>query len=67
MSYSEKRSLKTTFQELCNEPTHIQENQVCVLESFVIIVHYSKKSSIENINLERISGFTKTPNSNLKL
>ena len=67
ISYSEKKSLKTTFQELCNELTHTKENRTCALERFVIFVYYPKKNSTENINLERMNAFTATPNCNLRL
>ena len=67
MSYSDKKSLTTTFQELCNEPTHIKENQICALERFVIFVYYPKKNSTENINLERMNAFTATPYCNLRV
>ena len=67
MLYSVKKSLTAIFQELCNELIHIQENQVCVIERFVIFVHYPERNTAENINLERINAFTETPNCNLKL
>ena len=43
MLYSEKKSLTATFQELCNEPTHIKENQICALERFFMCVYYPEK------------------------
>ena len=62
-----KKSLTTTLQELCNEPTHIIENQICVLERFVIFVYFPKTNYTENINLERMNTFTATRNCNPRL
>ena len=59
--------MSTIFQELYNRTTHIKENQIYVLERFFIFACYPKKCSTENINLEKMNAYNKTPNCNLLL
>ena len=67
MKYSQKEDITNVFKELYNEPLSVTENQLDILEKFILFVYYPKQSKTERINIERMSAFNTNPNSNLRL
>ena len=67
MKYKQKDDVTKTFKELCNEPLSISENQLDVLEKFILFVYFPKQTSYECINIERMNAFIASPHSNLRL
>ena len=66
MKYNEKGDITNLFKELCNEPLHITDNHLNILENFVLSLHYPKRSSFKSIRHERTDVFNATPNLNLR-
>ena len=64
---SQKEDVTDVFKELCNEPLSVTENQLDILEKFILFVYYPKQSKTECINIERMNAFNANPNSNLRL
>ena len=66
MKYNEKDDITNLFKELCNEPLHITDNHLNILENFVLSLPYPKRSSFKSIRHERTDVFNATPNLNLR-
>ena len=66
MKYNEKDDITNLFKELCNEPLHIADNHLNILENFVLSLPYPKRSSFKSIRHERTDVFNATPNLNLR-
>ena len=52
---------------MCNESLRITDNQLNILEKFVLSVYYPKRSPFKSIDHERMDAFNAPPNSNLQL
>ena len=40
---SQKEDVTDVFKELCNEPLSVTENQLDILEKFILFVYYPKQ------------------------
>ena len=67
MKYEEKLILTKTFQNLCDEPRDINDDQIVILEIFIVSVYFPKMEVAGNINVDRMNAFRKNPNCDLRL
>ena len=66
MKCNEKGDVTNLFKELYNEPFRMTDNYLNILEKFVLLVNYHKRSSFKSIDHERMDAFNATPNSDLR-
>ena len=64
---SQKKDVLTSvFQQLGDTPTELTSQHLEILEKFVMNVYYPTKSSVKDLDVERMNHFSRLPNSDLR-
>lgn len=67
MKYDDKLTLTQIFEVLGNEPMEVHDDQIRVLEKYILSIYFPKIEITGDINIDRMNSFRKIPNGNLRL